>query len=208
MVDITARYRYYDYDNRVPEFGYTTRVGYDTAVQTATKETEPFGLIRKTFDIDARAMTKGGVSAGVGYSNNTEDRTFRVLESSSENTFRLVADAISTKYATVRTKYEHSTRTGKVDDEVLRDMAGCPAAPAACNDTVASAEHVDLRHFDIADRTRDRFTLLGSTTPRGTLLITGSFATGKDDAPKSNQFSTTLRSVIQTTSYSLYQTKS
>jgi hypothetical protein len=128
-------------------------------------------------------MTKGGVSAGVGYSNNTEDRTFRVFESSSENTFRLVADAISTKYATVRTKYEHSTRTGTVDDEVLRDMAGCPAAPAACNDTVASAEHVDLRHFDIADRTRDRFTLLGSTTPKGNLLITGSFATGKDDYP-------------------------
>lgn len=98
VLDVTARYRYHDYDNRVPEFGYPARVGYDTAVQTATNETEPFGLIRKTFDVDVRAMTKGGVSAGVGYSNNTEDRTFRVFESSSENTFRLVADAISTKY--------------------------------------------------------------------------------------------------------------
>ena len=74
--------------------GTPQRVGYDTAVQTASNETEPFGLIRKTFDIDGRFMTKSGVSAGVGYSNNTEDRTFRVFESSSENTFRLVADAV------------------------------------------------------------------------------------------------------------------
>ena len=183
VMDITARYRYYDYDNRVPEFGYTERVGYDTAVQTATNETEPFGLIRKTFDIDGRFMTKSGVSAGVGYSNNTEDRTFRVFESSSENTFRLVADAVSTKYASVRAKYEHSTRTGTLDDEILRDQSGCGPAPAVCSDTVATAEHVGLRQFDIADRNRDRFTLLGSTTPMGTLLVTGSFTTGKDDYP-------------------------
>ena len=61
---------------------------------------------------------------------------------------------------------------------------GAPRRPPHATTRSRRAEHVDLRHFDIADRTRDRFTLLGSTTPKGTLLITGSFATGKDDYPE------------------------
>jgi hypothetical protein len=126
------------------------------------------------------------VSAGVGYTNVSEDRTFRIFESSSENTFRLVGDAVSTKYASLRTKYEHSVRTGTIDDEVLRDMAGCPPAPAVCNDSVATAEHVGMRHFDIADRNRDRFTFLGSTTPIGTTSFRGSITYGKDNYPNSD----------------------
>ena len=86
----------------------------------------------------------------------------------------------------MRTKYEHSVRTGTIDDEVLRDMAGCPPAPAVCNDAAATAEHVGMRHFDIADRNRDRFTLLGSTTPIGTTSFTGSITYGKDNYPNSD----------------------
>jgi MtrB/PioB family decaheme-associated outer membrane protein len=186
VVDINARYRYYTYDNLTPLFGYASRVNYDTAIATGANETEPFGITRKTFDIDGRFLTKGGLSAGVGYTRNDDDRTFRIFESSAENTFRLVGDMIATKYATVRAKYEHSTRTGTVEDEVFRDQTGCAAAPAPCNDTVATAEHAGLRRFDVADRNRDRFTFIGTTSPTGTVLVTGSFATGNDDYPNSD----------------------
>lgn len=186
MLDINARYRYYTYDNLTPVFDYASRVAYDTSIQTGPNETEPFGLTRKTFDIDARGLTKSGISAGIGYTHNAEARTFRVFESSSENTIRFVGDMISTKYASVRAKYEHSTRTGTIDDEILRDQSGCPAAPASCSDANATAEHVGIRRFDIADRNRDRFTFVGSTTPTGNLLLTGSYAIGNDDYPNSD----------------------
>src|SRR5207249_4099180 len=49
-VDVSARYRYYGYDNRTPEFAIFQRVSYDNApaLSTTPIETEPFGIKRSS----------------------------------------------------------------------------------------------------------------------------------------------------------------
>jgi hypothetical protein len=100
VVDVTARYRYYDYDNRVPEFGYTARVGYDTAVQTSTNDrtVRPHPQdVRRRWALHDEERRRP--ASGIPTTRKTAPSAF---ESSSENTFRPVADAALRAYASVR----------------------------------------------------------------------------------------------------------
>jgi MtrB/PioB family decaheme-associated outer membrane protein len=172
-LDIDVRYRTYDYDNRTPVFLVTNRVGYDNAVSAVTnpalQESEPFGVKRDTLDADVRLNPIRAFSAGVGFGHQGEERTHRIFESITDNTFRLVVDSVGNKWFTLRSKYEHSQRRGDGD----------PAAIAA--DLTAIGEQGGMRHFDIASRDRDRVTITGGVVPLNTLSLNASAAVGKDD---------------------------
>jgi MtrB/PioB family decaheme-associated outer membrane protein len=180
---VNVKYKLFDYDNRTPVFNMTQRIAYDNApsaiAATAPVESEPFGVKRHSFDADV-TVTRGALAnAGAGFSRIVEDRTFRLFSSTTENTARAVFDAVSTRWFTVRTKFEHSTKRGVLDEEVFNDMTGLPAC-APTNPT-ACAEQPGMRHFDIADRDRNRFTVLGSVTPRSSIGLRASAATGHDN---------------------------
>ena len=68
----------------------------------------------------------------------------------------------------VRTKYEHAQRRGEgiAQGEALLASIG---------------EQPKLRHFDVANRDRDRVTIIGSVTPAAFLTTSLTFAAGKDD---------------------------
>ena len=78
----------------------------------------------------------------------------------------MTADSTGNQYVTLRLKYEHSRRTGSGFDEELLDEVG---------------EQPDMRHYDIADRDRDRTTALLSITPVPFLDLNGSVGIGRDD---------------------------
>lgn len=170
-VDFSVRYRSYDYDNRTQPFTITQRVGYDNSVSTlaAPKETEPFGVLRHTFDADVRVTPIAGTTAGIGFTRVSEERTHRIFESTTDNVVRVTFDVPSRPWFTVRTKYEHGEKSGKGDDTHI-------AAELA-----AVGEQPGMRHFDIASRDRDRVTILGSIQPADNMAITMSIAAGKDD---------------------------
>lgn len=178
-VDFSVRYKSYDYDNRTPEFHLTQRVAYDNAPGTATMSslggvstpsvhTEPFGVKRHTFDADARVNVGTGFSAGVGYTRLAEDRSHRIIEANTDNTLRLTFDAVGHALFSLRTKYEHGQRRGEATDEAMRELFRIGEQPG-------------IRHFDVASRDRDRFTLIGSFTPAAAFSINASVAAGKDD---------------------------
>ena len=78
-------------------------------------------------------------------------------------------DDISTRshrWFTLRSKYEHAQRRGKDLDEALLSSIG---------------EQPTLRQYDVANRDRDRVTLIGSVTPTGSLMTSLTVAAGKDD---------------------------
>jgi MtrB/PioB family decaheme-associated outer membrane protein len=169
-VDLNVRYHTYDYDNKTPEFAMSQRVSYDNAPAAVSPPvfTEPFGVVRHTFDADFRYLATGRTSAGVGVTHLTEERSHRIFESTTDNVVRLTFDTMSQAWLTLRTKYEHARRRGKGIEEGELELA-------------AIGEQPGMLHFDIASRDRDRVTIIGSVTPTASLIASASVAAGKDD---------------------------
>jgi MtrB/PioB family decaheme-associated outer membrane protein len=181
LLDFSARYRLYDYDNETPDFVLPQRVSYDNTPGTpsfttlggvspspAIVETEPFGVKRQYFDADMRVQGLRFGTPSVGYSRLEEDRTHRFFESTGEDVFRVTYDIFGIGMYSLRTKYEHGRKRGEVTDEAQRDLFNIGEQP-------------QLRQFDIAQRNRDRVTILGSVTPMSTLSFNASVAVGRDD---------------------------
>jgi MtrB/PioB family decaheme-associated outer membrane protein len=166
--DLTVSFRTYEYDNRTPAFAMRERVSYDNAPSAVNPavETEPFGITRATFDVEYRLTPWAGTTTGVGYTRNGEERTHRIFESTADNVFRVTVDSLGRQWFSLRTKYEHAQRRGTRLDETLLSSIG---------------EQPKLRQFDVANRDRDRVTLVGSITPTGSLAANLTFAAGKDD---------------------------
>jgi MtrB/PioB family decaheme-associated outer membrane protein len=165
---LNAKYRYYDYANKTPRFEMPALVG-DFSFNPATAaiwENEPASFKRGTLDLDASFTPYKYLGFGLGMTREDSDRTFRIFEKTAENSFRVTADSTGNQYVTARAKYEHSRRTGSGFDEALLDEVG---------------EQPLTRHFDIADRDRDRATLIVTVTPVAQFDINASASTGKDD---------------------------
>ena len=185
--DISARFRTYDYDNKTPPFAMTQRISYDNAPGVASMSTlggvgvpyttnpihtEAFGVARQTLDLDFRVTPKAMMVAGVGYTRLGEERSHRLIEETTDHIFRLTFDAVGNRWFTLRTKYEHASRSGDAAEEAQQALFGI-------------GEHPGIRHFDIASRSRNRVTVLGSTMVRADTSLYGSVAFGKDDYTES-----------------------
>ena len=169
-VDLSVRYRSYEYDNKTPEFALSERVSYDNTPGAVSPpvHSEPYGVIRQTFDADLRLLPKGFTSAGIGFSRIGEERSHRIFESTADNTLRLTFDAFGRGWFTLRSKYEYGQRRGdgiEQGEEMLAEIGEQPG----------------MRHYDVASRNRNRITLLGTVVPRADVSGTFSIAAGKDD---------------------------
>src|SRR5204862_7798802 len=78
----------------------------------------------------------------VGYTHNGNGYDARTVKSSGEDVFRVSADAVGTSMTTFRVQYEVGSRTGSGVDESQLTGIG---------------EHPEMRYYDLADRTRNRF---------------------------------------------------
>jgi MtrB/PioB family decaheme-associated outer membrane protein len=166
---LSARYRSYDFDNRTPVFHVARTIAYDTAVETyANGGTSPYSLTRRTFDADASLTPTRYAAFRVGYTREQVDQTFRFLDSTTEDTLRLSADATSIGWLTLRAVYEHAKRVGSGFDEQALDDIG---------------EQVSLRQFDISDRSSHRFSGIVQLTPVSALSFNGMVSIGKEERP-------------------------
>jgi MtrB/PioB family decaheme-associated outer membrane protein len=168
-IAVDMRYKFYDYDNQTPEFVITQRVAYDAALQSLPRtSSEPFGLLRHTFDADVKYSPVTALSAGIGFSRIGEERTHRIFESTTDDVARVVVDSVGNRWFTLRTKLEHAERRGTGIGQGVVELA-------------AIGEQTGMRHFDIADRNRNRVTLIGTATPIDNASLNVSVASGKDD---------------------------
>jgi MtrB/PioB family decaheme-associated outer membrane protein len=165
-VSLTAKYRYYDYDNKTPHFTATDAIIGDWAAGTQIHETEPASFKRKTMDLDASFTPHAYVAFGLGYGREDAERTFRIFEKTADDTFRVTVDSTGNDYFSVRAKYERSSRTGSGFEEHLLEEVG---------------EQPGTRHYDIADRDRTRVTTMFTVTPMPYLNLNASVGTGKDE---------------------------
>jgi MtrB/PioB family decaheme-associated outer membrane protein len=162
---LNAKYRFYDYDNRTPAFFIGTMPVGDSSQGTA-HETEPASFRRHNADVDLSFAPWSAVGFKVGYGFEGADRTFRIFESTTDHVVRASADVTGNRYVSVLGSFEHSQRRGSgFDEELLVDVG----------------EHTEMRHFDIADRDRNRGTVLVTVTPIEVLGFTASVGAGRDD---------------------------
>ncbi|MEO6238830.1 MAG: MtrB/PioB family outer membrane beta-barrel protein [Vicinamibacterales bacterium] len=162
---LNARYRYYDYANKTPLYESLALVG-DWAPGTALWENEPSSVKRQTLELDASVSPYRYLGLSAGFTREDGDRTFRIFEKTAEDTFRVSVDSTGNQFVTLRTKFEHSNRVGSGFEPALLEEVG---------------EQPDMRHYDIADRKRDRVTAMINVTPTGFLDVNASISAGKDN---------------------------
>jgi MtrB/PioB family decaheme-associated outer membrane protein len=167
----SARYRQYEFDNRTVPFNVTNGVNYDTAIVALNKESEPFGSTRHTFDADASFTPVMYVGFRAGYTREEIDRTFRIVEKTTEDIARASVDFTGLTWLTVRGVFEHSKRVGSAVDGL---------------ELLAIGEQPSLRQFDISDRNQDRFNAIVQITPLSQFSANVSAGIGKQEYPGTN----------------------
>jgi MtrB/PioB family decaheme-associated outer membrane protein len=138
-----ARFRNYTYGNHTPATSITNYVAYDSnASTTPTGGPDLFAHDRTTFDADATWDKLKPLALTVGYTHNASGWDARTFQSSGEDVFRVSADAVGSSWTTFRVTYEVGSRSGSgLDEKQLTDIG----------------EHPEMRNYDLADRTRNRF---------------------------------------------------
>jgi MtrB/PioB family decaheme-associated outer membrane protein len=168
LFNVNARMKYYDYDNKIPTFTVVNRVSYDGSVRVSNPplQSEGFSVTRLNFDADVRFSPKGPAALTLGYGRYSDERTHRIFEETVDNVVRVKLDTLSTGVISVRALYEHAQRRGEgFDVEILTH----------------ASEQPGMRHFDVADRDRDRFTVIASFMPVTNWALNVSSAIGRDD---------------------------
>jgi MtrB/PioB family decaheme-associated outer membrane protein len=161
-----ARMRVYDYDNQtghaaIPEF-----INYDTSVKpSSTGGPEPYAHARITMDADVTWSGLRPLAFTVGYTHNGSSHEFRIFEKTGEHVLRVAADAVGSQAVTFRAGYEHADRNGSgLNEDRLIQIGEQPA----------------MRHYDIANRTRNRFDAQVDVTPDETWTFSAHAGTAED----------------------------
>ncbi|HEY7055427.1 MAG TPA: MtrB/PioB family outer membrane beta-barrel protein, partial [Vicinamibacterales bacterium] len=138
-----ARFRNYTYANHMPATSITNYNNYDSGTSTTpTGGPDLYAHDRTTFDADATWNKIKPLALTAGYTFNGYGWDARTFQSSGENVFRVSADAVGTSWATFRAVYEVGSRSGSgLDESQLTDIG----------------EHAEMRYYDLANRTRNRF---------------------------------------------------
>ena len=163
----SARLRRYDYTNETPQAAITQFVSYDSSVSTShTGGPHLYAHDRTTLEADATWSGLPPLAVTAGYTRNNGGYDHRIFESTGEDVFRLTADAVGSQWVTFRAQYEVADRSGSGLDEASLVQIG---------------EQPAMRHYDIADRTRNRFTGQVDVVPNDVWVFSASAGVGKDE---------------------------
>jgi MtrB/PioB family decaheme-associated outer membrane protein len=166
-LSINARYRYADVDIDTPIFERLGgSVAYDTNFSAVAGPSEYHSVKRITFDADAGFDVAPYTSLKVGYSRVGADYRHRLWERTGENAFRISVDTTGHQSFNLRALYEDRQRTGEGFEAGALQEVG---------------ELIGMRHFDIADRNRQRLTLIANAFPGGVVGFTASAGVGRDE---------------------------
>ena len=142
-------------------------ISYDTSVgESTTGGPLQYAHARNTLDADATWTGFRPVALTVGYTNNHNTYDFRIFESTSENVLQLKADSAGVGWVNFRARYEYGDRNGSGLDEASLVQIG---------------EQPAMRHYDVANRTRNRFVGQVDLVPTEALTFSVSGGVGRDE---------------------------
>lgn len=161
-----ARFRNYTYANHMPATSITAYNNYDSGSSTTpTGGPDLYAHDRTTLDADATWSGFKPLALTAGYTHNGSGYDARIFQSTGEDVFRVSADAVGS-WATFRVQYDIGSRTGSdLDEQALIDIG----------------EHPEMRHYDVADRTRNRFSAQIDIVPSDAWMFSASGGILHDD---------------------------
>jgi MtrB/PioB family decaheme-associated outer membrane protein len=170
-LSFNARYRYADVDIQTPIFERLGgSVAYDTNFTATAGPSQYHSVRRSSFDADAGFDVAAFTQLKVGYTHLGTDYEHRLWEQTAEHGYRVSLDTTGHRLLGLRALFEDRTRTGDgFEAEALTEVG----------------ELIGMRHFDIADRNRRRFTLIANAFPGGVFGLTASAGVGRDEYPDS-----------------------
>jgi MtrB/PioB family decaheme-associated outer membrane protein len=164
----TARLRHYGYSNETPAGQIPQIVSYDTSVSTSTTGgPQPFAHSRTDVTMDTTWTSPKypfAITGGYAYTHTGYD--FRTFEDTGEHGLYLSADTVGSQWITLRARYDYGSRSGSGLDEASLVQIG---------------EQPGLRQYDIANRTRNKFTAIVDVTPNEMWTISGTAGLGTED---------------------------
>ena len=163
----STRFRRYDYNNDMPDTAIPDFISYDTSVEESTTGGP---LLSRTTATRSTPTPRGPASARwrspSAYTNNHNGYDFRIFESTNENVLQLKADSAGFGWVSFRARYEYGNRSGSGLDEASLIQIG---------------EQPALRHYDLANRTRNRFVGQVDVVPTEALTLSVSGGVGTDE---------------------------
>src|SRR3990170_191498 len=191
---VTARYRFFDYNNGTPSLIFPAYVQTDNSITRVQRRNAVIGYKKMNASVDATLRLVSDVSLKAGYEREDWDRIHRDAEKTEENIYKASLDYTRRSWLLLRTSYSlGAKKTPHYDwEEVAHEMypAGEPAGTLG--------QLPQLRKFDLATRDRNRANILAQVTPFDNLAFTGSFGLANDNfkesqygmlSNKSNNFS-------------------
>lgn len=166
---LNLRYKLYDYDNQMEEFPILDYVRFDQNRYVHALAGEPFGYKRQYVDADVSYSVLPFTALRLGYARESDERTFREFEKTHENTVRVSFDTTGWQFASLRMQYDFAKRTGDGLDEEIFD---CDEDGRACP-----------RQFDISDRDRTRYSLVGTLTPHEMFSLDAQIGIFREERP-------------------------
>jgi hypothetical protein len=164
-VMVSARHRYYQFDNETPDFPRGGGVSFDTTLRPSLGAPHFYSISRQTLELDV-TTTVGPGAWKIGYGLQGGERTARHWEQTTEHALRTSYDVVGSGPYSLRAQYERSVRDGDGLDTAILSEAG---------------EQVTMRHFDIAERDRNRVSFIATLAPHTSFDLIGSVAIGQDD---------------------------
>ncbi len=164
-----ARLRGYNYNNETPATLIPEYVAYDSKVSASTLG-GPLLYAHSSTNFEGNATWTGlhPLALTAGYGRNDNGYDFRTFASAGENVLHLIADTTGSQWITFRAEYELADRTGSGLDTSLLTQIG---------------EQTDMRQYDLANRTRNKFSGQVDLTPSEAWTLSVSGGVGKDSYP-------------------------
>ncbi|MDP2645101.1 MAG: MtrB/PioB family decaheme-associated outer membrane protein [Desulfobacterales bacterium] len=175
-VGLTARFRYYDYDNQTPSLTFPAYVRTDETVVATERRNAPDSYRKINGSADASFRLKSNLSLKVGFAREEKDRRYREAAETSENIYKVSLDYTPRmSWLLLRTSYAFAEKVTLGYDGTRGEYARFPSGDPDLG------QLPQLRKFDIASRKRNQASLLTQVTPSDKLSLTASFGLANDD---------------------------
>ena len=181
-LNLKAYYRLYDFDNRSKQVDLPDgRVHADASVDTEYVRGFPFAYSKQNIGLDASYDITRWLSAKMGYVWEKMHRERREVLNSIEHTFGPTFDVKPNSWVLFRLGYKRSLRGAHDYDGGRQLLATHPEEDV---EDLRAEVLGELRKFDEAARTRDKFSYFGQITPWQNLNLFGGFDFFLDEYPR------------------------